>query len=243
MLLTALVIVALIMLIVYRSPLLWLLPLLGAIGAIVLAQACAHGLANAGLTVSTLSADILIVLVFGAAARLCPATHPPVQGRTVPSCRPRGRDGGLTTRHAAYFGRIGGHGHLRDDLPASGRLGVPARAGPGWCRRYRRRLPGPGHLPAFVVARHRAPGILAARSRDGAAGREGSRVWSGIGARVDRAAVATALAALVLLGASCAGLATVRIGNDPVDNVKGHAGSIASANCSPGTIRQVRSRR
>jgi putative drug exporter of the RND superfamily len=68
LLLTALVIVAVILLLVYRSPLLWLLPLFGAIAAIIVAQASAHGLASAGLTVSTLSADILIVLVFGAAS-------------------------------------------------------------------------------------------------------------------------------------------------------------------------------
>ncbi|MGH3169362.1 MAG: MMPL family transporter, partial [Trebonia sp.] len=68
LLLTALIIVAIILLLVYRSPVLWLLPLFGAIGAIVVAQASAHGLANAGLIVSTLSADILIVLVFGAAS-------------------------------------------------------------------------------------------------------------------------------------------------------------------------------
>ena len=44
------------------------LPLLGALGAIDVAQAAAHGLANAGLTVSSLSTGILIVLVFGAAS-------------------------------------------------------------------------------------------------------------------------------------------------------------------------------
>ncbi len=68
LLLTALIIVAVILLLVYRSPVLWLLPLVGAVGAIIVAQASAHGLANAGLTVSSLSADILIVLVFGAAS-------------------------------------------------------------------------------------------------------------------------------------------------------------------------------
>jgi len=68
LLLTALIIVAVILLLVYRSLILWLLPLAGAIAAIIVAQASAHGLANAGLTVSTLSADILIVLVFGAAS-------------------------------------------------------------------------------------------------------------------------------------------------------------------------------
>ena len=57
LLLRALLIVVVILLLVYRSPLLWLLPLLGALAAIVVAEAAAHGLANAGLTVSTLSAD------------------------------------------------------------------------------------------------------------------------------------------------------------------------------------------
>ena len=66
LLLTALIIVAVILLLVYRSPV--LLPLAGAVAAIIVAQASAHGLANAGLTVSTLSSDIVIVLVFGAAS-------------------------------------------------------------------------------------------------------------------------------------------------------------------------------
>jgi uncharacterized membrane protein YdfJ with MMPL/SSD domain len=45
-----------------------LLTLLGAVATIVVAQASAPGLANAGLTLSTSSADILIVLIFGAAS-------------------------------------------------------------------------------------------------------------------------------------------------------------------------------
>ncbi len=49
-----------------RSPVLWLLPLFGSIAAIITAQASAHVLADHGLTVSGLSSDILIVLVFGA---------------------------------------------------------------------------------------------------------------------------------------------------------------------------------
>ncbi len=68
LLLTALLIVAAMFFVVYRSPLLWIFPLLGALGAIDVAQAAAHGLANAGLTVSSLSTGILIVLVFGAAS-------------------------------------------------------------------------------------------------------------------------------------------------------------------------------
>jgi putative drug exporter of the RND superfamily len=63
--------------------------------------------------------------------------------------------------------------------------------------------------------------------RAGAPGREGSRLWAGIGARVARHPAATALAVIVALGAACAGLASLRIDNNPVDNVKGHLGSVA----------------
>ena len=66
--LTAVVIVALVFFVVYRSPLLWFFPRLGAAAGIQVAQAGAHGLASAGLTVSPLSSSILIVLVFGAAS-------------------------------------------------------------------------------------------------------------------------------------------------------------------------------
>jgi hypothetical protein len=58
--------------------------LLGAVAAIVVAQAAAHGLASAGLTVSSRSAAILIVLVFGAAigSRRSPAHRLRAQDRT-----------------------------------------------------------------------------------------------------------------------------------------------------------------
>ena len=68
LLLSTLVIVAVILLLVYRSPVLWLLPLITAAGAVELARALAHGLASAGLTVSYLSSAIVIVLVFGVAS-------------------------------------------------------------------------------------------------------------------------------------------------------------------------------
>ena len=91
-----------ILLLVYRSPLLWLLPLFGAIGAIVVAKAATHGLASAGLTVSSLSAAILTVLVLGAASdyaccsptgtgKNCGTTRPPRtrwRPRCAAPCRP-----------------------------------------------------------------------------------------------------------------------------------------------------------
>jgi RND superfamily putative drug exporter len=63
---TVLVVIAL-LLITYRSPVLWILPVLSAGVALTSAQALVYALArNAGLTVNAQSAGILTVLVFGA---------------------------------------------------------------------------------------------------------------------------------------------------------------------------------
>ncbi len=67
LLLSAVGVVVVILLITYRSPLLWLLPVLSAGVALVAAQAVVYLLATrAGLTVNAQSAGILTVLVFGA---------------------------------------------------------------------------------------------------------------------------------------------------------------------------------
>jgi RND superfamily putative drug exporter len=64
---TTLIVVAIILLITYRSPVLWLLPIVTAGAALVSAQAVVYLLAkNAGLVVNGQSAGILTVLVFGA---------------------------------------------------------------------------------------------------------------------------------------------------------------------------------
>ncbi|GAA2785793.1 MMPL family transporter [Kitasatospora sp. CM 4170] len=60
-------VVIILLLLTYRSPVLWLLPLLSAAGALVVSQAVIYLLADhAGLTVNAQSAGILIVLVLGA---------------------------------------------------------------------------------------------------------------------------------------------------------------------------------
>ncbi|MFI6846688.1 MMPL family transporter [Kitasatospora sp. NPDC050467] len=60
-------VVIILLLLTYRSPVLWALPLLSAAGALVVAQAVIYLLAkHAGLTVNAQSAGILIVLVLGA---------------------------------------------------------------------------------------------------------------------------------------------------------------------------------
>ncbi|MGD0560290.1 MAG: MMPL family transporter [Streptosporangiaceae bacterium] len=226
LLLTALVIVAVILLLVYRSPLLWLLPLLGAIAAIVVAQASAHGLASAGLTVSTLSADILIVLVFGAASdyalllvhryreelRHHAATEAAMAAAlraTLPTLV-----ASAATVTCAMLCLLAADSASLHGLGPVGAVGIVAAL-----------LAQATFLPALLLVFGRAafwPRI----PRDGAAGREESRIWSGIGTRVARHPVRTALAVLALLGAACVGLVSLRIDNNPVDNVKGHPGSV-----------------
>src|SRR6266566_368795 len=64
---STLAVVIVILLITYRSPVLWLLPVLSAGVALITAQAVVYLLAaHAGLTVNAQSAGILLVLVFGA---------------------------------------------------------------------------------------------------------------------------------------------------------------------------------
>ena len=66
LLLAALAVVIVLLLITYRSPVLWLLPVISAGVALTTAQAIIYLLAKHGLTVNAQSAGILDVLVFGA---------------------------------------------------------------------------------------------------------------------------------------------------------------------------------
>jgi putative drug exporter of the RND superfamily len=226
LLLTALIIVAVILLLVYRSPILWLLPLLGAIAAIVVAQASAHGLANAGLTVSTLSADILIVLVFGAAS-----------------------DYALLLIHR-YREELRHHARTEAAMAAALRATLPtlaASAATVTCAMLCLLTAdsaslhglGPvgavGIVSALLAQATFLPALLLAAGRTAfwpriprlkAAGREESRIWAGIGARVARRPAATAGAVIVVLAACCAGLASLTINNNPIANVKGNPGSV-----------------
>jgi RND superfamily putative drug exporter len=63
---SALAVVIFILLITYRSPILWVLPVVSAGLALTVAQAVVYALATNGLTVNAQSAGILTVLVFGA---------------------------------------------------------------------------------------------------------------------------------------------------------------------------------
>ena len=226
LLLTALIIVAVILLLVYRSPVLWLLPLLGAIAAIITAQASAHGLADHGLTVSTLSADILIVLVFGAASDYAlllvhryreelrhHARTEDAMAVTLRTTLPTLAASAATVTCAMLCLLTADSASLHGLGPV-GAVGIVAAL-----------LAQATFLPALLLVTGRAafwPRI----PREGAAGREESRLWAGIGTRIARHPAATALVVIVALGAACAGLASLRIDNNPIDNVKGNAGSV-----------------
>jgi putative drug exporter of the RND superfamily len=224
--LTAIAIIVVILLLVYRRPVLWLFPLFGAIGAIVVAEAGAHGLANAGLTVSSLSASILIVLVLGSAS-----------------------DYALLLVHR-YREELRHHTSAEDAMAVALRRTFPtlfASAGTVTCAMLcllaaqSASLHGLGpvgavaivsallaqttFLPALLLIFGRAA-FWPRPPRPGQAGREESRIWSGIGTRVARRPVPVAVAAVVLLGAACASLIALHIDNTPESPVKGHPGSV-----------------
>lgn len=241
LLLTALVIVVVILLLVYRSPVLWLLPIIGALGAIVVAQAAAHGLVNAGLTVSTLSSSILIVLVFGAAS-----------------------DYALLLIHR-YRAELRDHATCEDAMAAALRATLPtlvASAGTvtgamlcllaaqsaslhglgpvGAVSIVAALLAQATFLPALLLVVGRW-GFWPRIPRPGEAGQEESRAWSAIGKRVARRPALVALGSVLILAASCAGLLAFKVDNSPIANLKTTAPSVVGANLvdahfGPGTL-------
>jgi putative drug exporter of the RND superfamily len=229
LLLTALVIVVLILLVVYRSPVLWLLPVIGALGAIIVAQAAAHGLVNAGLTVSTLASSILIVLVFGAAT-----------------------DYALLLTHR-YREELRHHPAAEDAMAVALRATLPTLAasaatvtGAMLCLLAAESASLHGLGPVGAVAIVSAllaqttflPALLLVIGRrafwprvprPGTAGREESRAWSTIGSRVARRPGLIVVCGVVVLAAACLGLTALRIDNNPVANLKNTAQSVAGA--------------
>ncbi len=225
--LTAIGIIVVILLLVYRRPFLWLFPLLGTLGALVIAEAGAHGVANAGLTVSTLSAAILVVLVIGAST-----------------------DYALLLVHR-YREELRHHAAAEDAMAVALRRTFPtliASAGTVTCAMLcllaaqSASLHGLGpvgavsivaallaqttFLPALLLVFGRGA-LWPHAPRPGVAGRDESRIWSGIGTRVARRPVPVAVAAVVLLGAACVSLAVLHLDNSPASTVKGHLGSVA----------------
>src|ERR1700691_4284893 len=159
---TAVLIVVIILILVYRSPLLWLLPLLGALGAIVVAEASVHGLLNAGVTVSTLSAAILRVLVLGAATDYALLL-------TLPTLL-----ASAGTVICAMVCLLAAQSASLHGLGPVGAVSIAAAL-----------LAQVTFLPALLLVFGRAA-VWPRVPRYGQPGREDSRVWTGIGNRVAR---------------------------------------------------------
>lgn len=226
LLLSTLVIVAAILLLVYRSPVLWLLPLITATGAAELARAAAHGLASAGLTVSYLSSAIVIVLVFGAASdyalllvhryraelrhhAACEDAMAAALRATAPTLA-----ASAATVAGAMLCLLTAQSASLHGLGPAGALAVAAAL-----------LAETTFLPALLLILGRAafwPRIPA----PGKPGAEASRIWAGAGARVARRPAAVTLCTILILGLACAGLASLRTSSNPLNDLKGHPGSI-----------------
>jgi putative drug exporter of the RND superfamily len=226
LLLRAVLILAVILLLVYRSPVLFLLPLIGSLGAVTAAKAAAHGLANAGLTVSTLSSSILVVLVLGAAS-----------------------DYALLLIHR-YRDELRHHARKEDAMAQALRKVMPtllASAGTitigmvCLLAAQSASLHGLGPIGAvgivcaLIAQLTLLPALLLVCGRwvfwpliprFGHPGREDSRVWSWVGRQTSRRPAWTTAVSVLLLGAACAGLAAFHINNDPVSSsVKTTTGS------------------
>lgn len=241
LLLTSILIVAVILVVVYRSPFLWLLPLIAAVGAIVVAQASAHGLANAGLTVSSLSTAILVVLTIGAASdyalllvhryREELGRHARTDDAMAATLRSTVRT--LAASAATVVGAMlcllaAGSASLHG-------LGPIAAAGIASALLAETTL-----LPALLlVVGRRAFWPRAPRPGDQRA--TASRVWTPIGAWVGRQPAAVAIGSVLLLVVAATGLATFRTANDPLSNVRERPDSVVGAQLleahyPPGTI-------
>lgn len=226
---TALIIVAIVLLFVYRSVLLWVFPLLGALGGIVVAQAAAHGLGSAGLTVSSLSTSILIVLSFGAASdyavllihryraelRRDVAVEDAMAAalkRTFPTLAASAGTvvGAMLCLLAAQSASLHGLGPVGAVAIVSALLAQTT------------------FLPALLLVFGRFA-FWPRPPRVGQDGNEASRIWSGVGTRVARHPARVALAAIVLMGGCCAGLLGLHIDNNPLTNLKGNPDSVVGA--------------
>ncbi len=229
LLLTAMLIVAVILLVVYRSVLLWIFPLIGAVGGIFVAQAATHALGRAGLTVSSLSTSILIVLSFGAASdyalllihryrdelrhhRAVEEAMAVALRRTLPTLAASAATvvGAMLCLLAAQSASLHGLGPV-------GAIAVLAAL-----------AAQVSFLPALLIIAGRFA-FWRRPPRVGDTTPEESRFWSRIGARVARNPTRTIVGAVVLLATASMGLFASQVDNDPLDNLKNQPESVTGA--------------
>ena len=163
LLFAAALVVALILLVTYRSPILWLIPLHRGRDSDISTQGLLYLLAkHAGLTVSGETQGVLTVLVFGAGtdyallltARYREELHRHAdRHQAMAVALPSGRPGGAGVRC---------DGGREPPMPAGRKLELRPRLGPRLRHRRDRRFGGPAHPPARAAGGVRALGLLAA---------------------------------------------------------------------------------
>jgi putative drug exporter of the RND superfamily len=225
LLLISLTIVVIILLLVYRSPLLWIFPLIGTIGSLVVAKAATDGLAYSGFTVTSISTAILTVLVLGASTdyalllvhryreelQILPTPAEAMAAalrRTLPSVSASAATVicAMLCLLAAKSSSLHGLGPVAAVSVASVLVAQLTL------------------LPALLLMVGR-PGFWPRVPRQGQSG-AGSKVWTAIGTRVSRRPLPVALATVAVLGAACFGLMTLHTDNNPIALVKGNLGSV-----------------
>lgn len=228
LMLTSMVIVAVLLLLTYRSPVLWLVPLLAALVAVLTARGAAYGLAEAGLAVTDLSSAILIVLVFGAATdyallllnryREELAAHADRHEAMAEALR-RTTPAILASAATVIAGLLC---LLVADLAGLRGLGPIAAAGVAVSMLSMLTL-----LPALLLCAGRW--LLWPRiPRPGAPrGADRHRFWGAVGGAVVRRPRRYALLVTAALGAAAFGLTGLHISADPLDKVPPGAESVA----------------
>lgn len=226
LLLTSLSIVVIILLLVYRSPLLWVFPLIGTVGSLIVAKAATDRLAASGFTVTSISSAILTVLVLGASTDYAlllvhryreelrvlatPAEAMAVAlRRTLPSVAASA----ATVVCAMLCLLAAQSASLRGLGPVAAVSVVSVLAAQVTL------------LPALLLLVGR-PGFWPLIPRQNQLRGGGSKAWHAVGERVARRPVLVAAGAVVLLGVACAGLTTLHTDNNPIALIKGHKGSV-----------------
>ena len=176
----ALLVVLVILLVVYRSPILPFAVLLSAVFGLGAASLVVYQLAlNDVITLSGQSQGILFILVVGAVDRLRPAARQPLQGGAARRAELVGRAQAGVARVGRADRRVGGDGHPRPALPPARRAAEHLRSGPGRCARHRRRPARVADLPPGRPAALRPPGVLAVRPQARPRARGGRRRHQG----------------------------------------------------------------
>ena len=197
--------VALILILTYRSPVLWLLPLLAVGVASQVASAVVYLLARyAGLTVDFQSQSILTILVFGVGVDYALLLIARYREELRRHARPAPGDGLGAAPLVRRDRRVGRDGRARPALPARRRPAGHPRPGSGLRGRRRRRVRCHDDAAAGAGRAVRALGVLAVRARTVGEAADEHRVWRRIAAGVGRSPrlvwLVTAAALLALTG-------------------------------------------